>query len=168
MCPSLSNKPLWAQAQRCEKGELEARECRCERSLWAAALQRAALSASQTFVAGVRAVLLQQPCVVCWGRCGSRCILCSPQGSTGRTGCTRPARRSSAARAASVCSTGTPTCPSAGVSSTASPPTCLSVALMAGSMKTTVSSIEPRVCRGRKSTLSTARTVSSKVGRCWK
>lgn len=91
-------------------------------------------------------------------------IFCSSQHSLGRTACTHPVRRSTAAGAANVCSTGTRTSPSAGVLRIASPATCPSVDLMAGSMKITVSCIEPHVCRGRKSTLSTARTVSSKVG----
>lgn len=95
-------------------------------------------------------------------------IFCSSQCSTDRMACMHPVRRSTAAGAASVWWTGTRTSLNAGVSRIAGPATCLSVDLMAGSMKITASCIEPHACRGRKSTLSTARTVSSEVGHCWK
>lgn len=69
---SLCNKALWTCAQCWGNGELEVWECRSDQCLQAADVRRGAFFVSKTFVApaSLRAVLLQQPCVVCCGKCG--------------------------------------------------------------------------------------------------
>lgn len=76
-----------------------------------------------------------------------------------------PVGRSSAGVGASVCSAGRRGSPSASAWRPAGPATCPCAAPMGSSTRTTVSSTGPPACWARRSSSSTARTVSSKVGR---